>query len=404
MQSTGRGFGAGMATIVVCGCLIAMLTFGARAAFGLYLEPISATRGWGREIFSVSIGIQNILWGIGQPIAGALADRWSSRRVLIGGALVYAAGLALVPAATTPLMLHLTLGVLIGIGGAGASFGLVMAAVGRMMPDDRRSWALGIIVASSSLGQFLLSFVNQGFIMAFGWGTALVLMGGLVLLVIPLSMPYRAETASGSAVAQTLGQALKEAGGHRSYVLLTVGFFVCGYHVAFIQTHLPAYIKDAGVAPWVGAAAIAMVGLFNVIGSYGAGVLGGRYSKKNILCLIYFGRAVVIGLFVLTPPTELTTLLFAAAMGILWLSTVPPTSGLIAVMFGPRYMATLFGVAFLSHQMGALAGVWLGGWWFDTTGSYMPIWWTMIGMGLLAALVHWPIEEKPVARLQAARA
>ncbi len=301
-------------------------------------------------------------------------------------------------------MLHLTLGVLIGIGGAGASFGLVMAAVGRMMSDERRSWALGIIVASSSLGQFLLSFVNQGFIMAFGWGAALILMGGLVLLVIPLSLPYRAEAGSGSAVAQTLGQALKEAGGHRSYVLLTVGFFVCGYHVAFIQTHLPAYIKDAGVAPWVGAAAIAVVGLFNIVGSYSVGVLGGRYSKKNILCLIYLGRAVVIGLFVLTPPTALTTLLFAAAMGVLWLSTVPPTSGLIAVMFGPRYMATLFGVVFLSHQMGALAGVWLGGWWFDGTGSYLPIWWTMIAMAVFAAVVHWPIEEKPVARLQAAKA
>jgi predicted MFS family arabinose efflux permease len=301
-------------------------------------------------------------------------------------------------------MLYLTLGGLIGIGGAGASFGLVMAAVGRMMPEDRRSWALGIIVASSSLGQFLLSFVNQGFIMAFGWGAALVLMGSLVLLVIPLSLPYGTEPGGAGAVAQTLGQALKEAGGHRSYVLLTAGFFVCGYHVAFIQTHLPAYIKDAGVASWVGAAAIAMVGLFNVIGSYAAGVLGGRYSKKNILCLIYLGRAFVIGLYVLTPPTALTTLAFSAAMGLLWLSTVPPTSGLVAVMFGPRYMATLFGVVFLSHQMGALAGVWLGGWWFDSTGSYVPIWWTMIGMALFAAVVHWPIEERPVARLQAAKA
>jgi MFS family permease len=402
MQSTERSWSDGLTTIIVCGCLIAMLTFGARAAFGLYLEPISAARGWGREVFSVAIGLQNILWGIGQPIAGALADRWSAKHVLIGGALIYAAGLALVPASTEPWMLHLSLGGMIGIGGAGASFGLVMAAVGRMMPEDRRSWAMGIIVASSSLGQFLLSFVNQGFIMAFGWGAALVLMGGLVLLVIPLSLPYRAEPGGAHAAAQTLGQALKEAAGHRSYVLLTVGFFVCGYHIAFIQTHLPAYIKDAGVASWVGAAAIAVVGLFNIVGSYGAGVLGGRYNKKNILCLIYLGRAVAIGLFVLTPPTALTTLLFAAAMGVLWLSTVPPTSGLIAVMFGPRYLATLYGVVFLSHQLGALAGVWLGGWWFDSTGSYAPVWWTMIGMGLLAAVVHWPIEERPVARLHAA--
>lgn len=390
--------------IIICGCLIAMLTFGARAAFGLYLEPISAARGWGREVFSVAIGLQNILWGIGQPIAGLLADRYGTRAVLIGGTLIYALGLILVPFSSEPWMLHVTLGGLIGIGGAGAGFGLVMAAVGRMVPDRQRSWALGIVVASSSLGQFLLSFVNQGLIMAFGWGPALILLGALVLLVIPLSVPYRPLPASGAAAAQTVGQALREAGAHRSYILLTVGFFVCGYHVAFIQTHLPAYIADAGVAPWVGAAAIAMVGLFNIVGSYGAGVLGGRGNKKNILCAIYALRAVVIGLYVLTPPTALTTLIFSAAMGLLWLSTVPPTSGLVAVMFGPRYMATLFGIVFLSHQLGALLGVWLGGWWFDATGSYAPVWWTMIGMGLLAALIHWPIEEKPVARLAAARA
>lgn len=387
-----------LTVIIVCGCMIAMLTFGARAAFGLYLEPLSAARGWGREVFSVAIGLQNILWGVGQPIAGMLADRYGTRSVLIGGALVYALGLILVPFSVEPWMLHLTLGGLIGIGGAGAGFGLVMAAVGRMVPEQQRSWALGIIVASSSLGQFLLSFVNQGFMMAFGWATALMLLGGLVLLVIPLSLPFRAQLPAGT-MAQTIGQALKEAAGHRSYLLLTVGFFVCGYHVAFIQTHLPAYITDAGVAPWVGAAAIAMVGLFNVVGSYSAGVLGGRYNKKNILCAIYALRAVVIGLYVMMPPTALTTLVFAAAIGLLWLSTVPPTSGLVAVMFGPRYMATLFGIVFLSHQLGALAGVWLGGWWFDATGSYAAVWWTMIGMGVLAALIHWPIEEKPVARL-----
>jgi MFS family permease len=395
---------ASLTTVVVCGCLIAMLTFGARSAFGLYLEPISASRGWGREVFSVAIGLQNILWGIGGPIAGALAYRYGTRAVLIGGTFAYALGLATVPLSTTPWMLNLTLGGLVGLGGAGAGFGLVMAAVGQMVPAERRSWAMGIIVAASSLGQFLLSFINQGLITAFGWATALVVAGVMLLAVIPLSLPYRPLPAQPGVVAQSVGEALREAAGNRSYVLLTVGFFVCGYHLAFIQTHLPAYIADAGVAPWVGAAAIAVVGLANIVGSYAAGVLGGRHSKKNLLCLIYLARAVVIGVYVLVPPSGPTTLVFAGALGLLWLSTVPLTSGLIAVMFGPRHMATLFGIVFLSHQLGALAGVWLGGRWYDVAGNYDLVWWTMVGMGVLAAIVHWPIVEQPVARLQRARA
>lgn len=391
--------------IVLAACAVAVVTFGSRSGFGLYLEPLTRAQGFSRETFSIAIGIQNILWGIGQPLAGALADRFGTTRVLVGGALVYAAGMALLAIADTPLLLHLSAGVLVGLGGAGASFGIVMAAASRLVPDDRRSWAMGVVVAASSLGQFLYSFLNHALISAFGWQTALLVLALLLLLILPLALVFKGERATVAATAgQSLAGAVREAVGHRSFLLLTAGFFVCGYHVAFIQTHLPPYIQDAGVAPWVAAASIALVGLFNMVGSYAAGVLGGRNSKRLILAAIYLGRAVVIGLFVLTPPTATSTLLFSAAMGLLWLSTVPPTSGLVALMFGPRYMATLFGIVFLSHQVGALLGVWLGGFWFDAAGSYGPVWATMIVLGVVAGLVHLPIVEKPVARLRPAAA
>jgi predicted MFS family arabinose efflux permease len=388
--------------VIAAGCLIAVITFGSRAGFGLFLEPISATHGWGREIFAVAIGIQNIIWGLCQPIAGALADRYGTRRVLIVGSVIYAMGFVLMSWSTSPAMLHVSAGFLIGVGGAGASFALVMAAVARMVSDERRSWALGLIVASSSLGQFLLVPLGQAFIDLYGWMTALVLIGVLVLAILPLSLPFDDRGTGAGIAAQTLGQALREAMGHRSFLLLVTGFFVCGYHVAFIQTHLPAFIVDAGIPARVGAYAIALVGLFNIAGSYTAGVLGGRRSKKNLLALIYLTRAIVIATYVSLPISEASTLVFAAAMGLLWLSTVPLTSGLVAVMFGPRYMATLFGIVFFSHQVGALLGVWLGGWAFDRFGSYMAVWWLGVGLGLAAALIHLPINERPVARLQAA--
>jgi MFS family permease len=321
-------FGRGQTAIVLAGCAIALVTFGARAGFGLFLEPISAANGWGREVFAVAIGIQNILWGVGQPVAGALADRHGTMRVLIGGAVIYFAGLALMAFSTTPLMFHLSAGVLVGIGGAGASFGLVMAAVGRMVTDDQRSKAMGIVVAASSLGQFLLAPLAQGLILGFGWSAALVMLGCIVLVVIPLSLAFKGEAVGvGGLAGQTIGGALQEAAGHGSYWLLTAGFFVCGFHVAFIQTHLPAYIVDQGLDPRIGAWAIALVGLFNVVGSYSAGVIGGRFSKKYLLSMIYLGRAVVIALYVALPVTALSTLAFAGAIGLLWLSTVPPTSG-----------------------------------------------------------------------------
>ena len=385
--------------IIACGCVIALLTFGTRAGFGLFLTPISDTYGWGREIFAISIGLQNLMWGIGQPLAGAVADRYGTVKVLIAGALIYVAGFYLMAAASTPAMLHLSAGFLIGVGGAGASFGLVMAAVGRMVPDDKRPMALGIIVASSSMGQFMLVPLGQAFIAAYGWQAALVIIGSLLFLVIPLSMPFANPAKTGNAqFQQSLGQALGEAARHRSYLLLVAGFFVCGYHVAFIQTHLPAFIKDQGVEAWVGGWAIGLVGLFNIFGSLSAGYIGGRWSMKNLLALIYLARAVVIAVYLTLPVTATTTLVFASVMGLLWLSTVPVTSGLVALMFGPRYMATLFGIVFLSHQIGAFIGVWLGGYLFDTMGTYAFVWWLGVGLGVVAALLHWPIVEKPVVR------
>lgn len=391
--------------VVVVSCLVAIVTFGSRSGFGLYLEPITTTRGFGREVFALAIGIQNIVWGIGQPIAGALADRFGTKRVLVGGALVYAAGMVLTAFAATPLALHLSAGLLVGIGGSGASFGIVMAAASRIVPEDRRSWAMGVVTASSSLGQFLYAFLNHALMTALGWQAALLVLGGILLLILPMALAFRGEAGSISGSAHlSLGAALREAMGHRSYLLLVAGFFTCGYHVAFIQTHLPPYIADAGVASWVAAAAIALVGLFNVVGSYAAGIIAGRWSKKYLLASIYFARSAVILAYVALPPTATSTLLFSAAMGLLWLSTVPPTSGLVALMFGPRWMATLFGIVFFSHQLGALLGVWLGGFWFDRTGSYAPVWATMVAMGILAGLLHLPIVERPVARLQAAPA
>ncbi|MDW8369056.1 MAG: MFS transporter [Geminicoccaceae bacterium] len=391
--------------IVVASCLVAVITFGSRAGFGLYLEPITSSRGFGREVFALAIGIQNIVWGIGQPIAGALADRFGTTRVLVGGALVYALGMVATALAATPMALHLSAGVLVGIGGSGASFGIVMAATSRLVPADRRSWAMGLVTASSSLGQFLYAFLNHTLITAFGWQAALAILGAILLAVLPLALAFRGETGTIAGSAHlTLAAALREAVAHRSYLLLVAGFFTCGYHVAFIQTHLPPYIADAGLAPWVAAAAIALVGLFNMIGSYAAGVMAGRRSKKLLLAAIYFARSAVILAYVVLPPTATSTLLFAAAMGLLWLSTVPPTSGLVALMFGPRWMGTLFGIVFLSHQLGALLGVWLGGFWFDRTGSYDAVWATMILMGIVAGLLHLPIVEQPVARLRAAPA
>ena len=388
------------AVIVACGCLIAILTFGVRASFGLFTGPISSAHGWSREVFALAIAFQNLIWGAGQPFAGALADRFGSARVLGVGGLLYAAGVALMAYADTPLAMHLTAGLLIGLGLAGGSFTIVMAALARRVAPERRSWAMGVATAAGSLGQFLLAPLGQAFILAYGWQTALLIMAAGVA-VVPALATAMVSAPSGPLPANELGfkETLAQAFGHRSYLLLTAGFFVCGFHVAFITVHLPPYLADIGAPPQLAAWSIALIGLANIVGSYGAGVIGGIWSKRWLLALIYFLRALVILAFISFPVTPLGVLLFAFAMGILWLSTVPPTSGLVALMFGTRYMATLFGIVFFSHQVGAFLGVWLGGVLFERYGSYDMVWWLSIALGLFAALVHLPIQERPAARL-----
>ena len=386
--------------IILAGCLIAIITFGTRAGFGLWLEPMSRQFGWGRETFALSMAIQNLVWGMAQPFAGALADRYGSGRVLVGGSLLYAGGVAAMAYSTTPLMLHLSAGVLVGFSLAGASFAIVLAAFGRMVPEERRSRALGTATAAGSMGQFMLVPVSQLLLDGLGWENALIVLSLFPLLVIPLAMALVGKSEhTGAGPAQSLTAAIREASRHRGYWLLVAGFFVCGFHVAFIQVHLPAHITDLGMDASIGAWAISLVGLFNIAGSYYSGVLGDKFSKKYLLSLLYASRAVIITIYVVVPATVTTTLLFAGFMGLLWLSTVPLTSGIVAQIFGPRYMAMLFGFVFFSHQVGAFIGVWLGGKLYDATGSYDIVWWLAVGLGFLAALIHFPIDEKSVPRL-----
>ncbi len=384
--------------IILAGCAIALLNFGVRAGFGLFLEPISSANGWGREVFALAIAIQTVLWGLGQPFAGAFADKYGSGRVLAGGALFYAVGVALTAQASTPLLLNLTTGMLVGIGLAGTSFTVALAAIARMVSPERRSWALGIGTAAGSLGQFLMVPLGQSFIAAYGWMMALGLLSLFALAIAPLASVLAGKAPEAGGPQQSMGDALREAGVQRSYWLLIAGFFVCGFHVSFIQTHLPAYVVDRGLDPATGAWALALVGLANVIGSYTAGVLGGTRSKKYLLSFIYGARAVVITVFVLVPMSTASVLVFAFCMGLLWLSTVPLTSGLVAQIFGPRYMATLFGIVFFSHQVGGFLGVWLGGRLFDATGSYDVVWWISAALGIFSAIVHFPIDERPLVR------
>lgn len=393
------------ALILTCGCLISLVTFGPRSSLGLFLSPMTTAHGWNREAFALAVAVQNLLWGAGQPVAGIIADRFGTARVLAAGGLLQAAGFGLMVWAPTPGWLVLSAGVLIGLGLGAASFGIVIPAFGRLIPAERRSWAYGMATAVGSLGQFLFAPLAMAVIAAYGWQAALLAMAAL-LLGVPLAStvlagrPQPVATLSGRD--QSLREALAEAFGNGSYLLLVAGFFVCGFQLAFITTHLPPYLMDVGVGAQWGAWSIAIIGLFNVIGSYCAGVLSSRRSKRALLSLNYLLRGVAIALFILLPPSPLTTVVFSAVLGLLWLSTVPPTSGLVALMFGTRYMATLYGIVFFSHQVGGFLGVWLGGRLYDATGSYDVVWWLSAALGLYAALVHWPIRERPVARLRAA--
>jgi MFS family permease len=403
-QSPARRFGwQTPAVVIAAGCLIGILSFGPRSGLGFFLTPMSSTYGWGREVFSLALAIQMLLWGAAQPLAGALADRFGPVRVLSGGAMLYALGLVSMAYSTTPGMLHLTAGVVIGFGLAGASFTIVIGAFGRLMPEAWRTLAFGAGTAAGSFGQFLFSPLCVALIDGYGWQSTLVILAGIVLLIVPLSIALafpRRERASGpGAQRQSLAQALSEAFGHRSYVLLVLGFFTCGFQIFFISVHLPAYLIDRGLPASIGGWTLGTIGLFNIFGAIGAGWLAGFLPKRYMLSFIYFGRAVAILVYIMLPPNAVTTLIFGAVLGLLWLSTVPPTSGLVAVMFGTRYLATLFGFAFFSHQVGGFLGVWLGGVLFERTGSYDAVWWLAILFGVLSAVINLPIVEKPVARL-----
>lgn len=403
----GRSWHLPLFVILLCGSLIVALSFGVRSAFGLFMVPISGDLGWGREVFALSIALQNLLWGLGQPFAGALADRFGPMKVMLGGAMLYAAGVLIMSVATTPLMFHISTGILVGFGLSGTGFSIVLAAVGKVVAPEKRSWALGIVTAAGSFGQFAMVPLGQSFLSAYGWQTTVLILGITSLAMLPLATAFRGvgeRGLGGPASTQSLGEALREASRHRGFLLLTAGFFVCGFHVAFIAAHLPSFVIDRGLDPRIGAWALGLVGLFNIIGSYSAGVMGGKYSKKYLLSMLYVTRSAVIVLFIAFPMTETTVLMFAAAMGLLWLSTVPLTSGIVAQVFGPKYMSMLTGIVFFSHQIGSFLGVWGGGYLYDTTGSYNVVWYCSIALGIFAGIVHWPIDERPLARLSPAKA
>lgn len=391
--------------VVLSGCLIALITFGPRASAGLFQIPMTTDYGWGRDVFSLAIAIQNLLWGIGQPFAGAVADRFGALRVLCAGALLYALGLVVMAYASTPGLMHLGAGVLIGFGLSGCSFNLVLGAFGKLLPEQWRPMAFGAGTAAGSFGQFLFPPIGNALIESFGWHQTLVIFAASVLVVLPLSLALATpaianapQTGPAAAPNQSIKQALAEAFRHRSYVLLVLGFFTCGFQLAFITAHLPAYLRDAGLSAAVGGWTLAVIGLANAFGSLSAGWLSTRMSKRWLLAWIYFGRSVAIAAFILLPASPTTAIAFGLAIGVLWLSTVPPTSSLVMLMFGTRYMAMLYGFAFFSHQVGGFLGVWLGGILYESFGNYTLVWWLSIALGIASALINLPIKEQPVAR------
>ena len=391
-------------TILACGSIIITLAMGIRHGLGLFLLPISTEYGWNREAFSFALAIQNLLWGISQPFTGLIADRYGAPKALVAGALFYAAGLALMTASSTPMLFSLSAGVLVGLALSCTTFSVISGVIGRNFPAEKRSQALGISAAAGSFGQFLMVPIEQQLIEGIGWSNTLLLLGALVCLIIPLSIGLREIPAAKTTRQQSVQQALSEAFACPSFWLLTTGYFVCGFQVVFIGVHFPSFLRDRGLSAGVAVTALALIGLFNIFGTYIAGQLGARYTKKYLLAGIYTLRSVVIAVFLLFPITPLSVYLFAAGIGFLWLSTVPLTSGIVAHIFGVRYLSMLIGSVFFSHQMGSFCGVWLGGYLYDKTGSYNVVWMIAIALGIFAALVNWPIREEPTARLAAAPA
>ncbi|OAB55235.1 hypothetical protein AY600_14115 [Phormidium willei BDU 130791] len=375
------------------------LSVGFRQSLGLYLTPISLDLGIGRESFALGMGLMNLFWGLGSPFAGAIADRYGAGRVAAAGGLSYAAGLFVMTLGGAGEQL-LSGGILIGLGLSGAGFSVVLGTVGRAAPPEKRSLALGIASMGGSIGQFAALPYTHLTIDYFGWELSLLVLAATTLLIVPLAAGFAGRPApQTTAIQQSMRQAFSEAWGNRNFWLLNAGFFVCGFHLAFIAVHLPAYLADRGFEPWLAVTALTVVGIFNIFGAYMCGLLGGWYPKKNVLSLIYLSRALILLLFLVVPMSEVTVLVFSATMGLFWLGTVPLTSGLVAHIFGTAYMSMLFGIVFLGHQIGGFIGAWLAGYLYDVVGTYDAMWWLSVALGLASAALHWPIAERPVPRL-----
>ena len=392
-----------MLQVLACGAAIVTLSMGIRHGFGLWLQPVTQDMQWSRQSFALALAVQNLSWGVIGIFAGMVADRFGAFRVLIGGAVLYALGLAGMALSPSTLLFALTAGVLIGAAQAGTTYAVVYGVLGRQIAPERRSWAMGVVAAAGSFGQFLMVPLEGFLITRLGWQEALLALAMLVLLVVPLAWGLREPRLPGGHSAlvphpQTVRQALAEALRHRSFVLLTAGYFVCGFQVVFIGVHLPSYLKDHGLSPQVASYALALIGLFNVFGTYAAGALGQRIAKPAILSFIYFARAVVITVFLLVPLSPASVYVFAAVMGVLWLSTVPPTNATVAQIFGVQHLSMLGGFVFFSHQLGSFMGVWLGGYLYDRMGSYDTVWVLAVALGVVAGLLNLPVKEHPVRR------
>lgn len=393
--------------VLICGALIVLISTGIRQSFGVFLQPITLDFGIGRETFSLALALQNLMFGL--PLVGILADRVGARWVAAGGGLLYAAGLVLVATDWLPFGLFTSLGILVGLALSATTYVVILGAVAQVVPPAKRGMAFGILTATGSFGMFAIVPLAQSLLANFGWQSALVILAGLAGTIVVLALGFPARPAGQPSRPEThptetgsLLQALSQARQHSGFLLLTAGFFVCGFHVAFIATHLPAFLADNGLTPGVAATALALIGLFNIVGSYTFGFLGDRYRKKYLLSFLYFARAVVISLFLIIPISNTTALIFGSAIGFLWLATIPLTSGLVAQIFGIRYLSTLYGIVFLSHQIGSFLGVWLGGRAYDMTGSYNTVWFASIVLGLIATLLHTPISDRPAVRVQPA--
>ena len=391
--------------ILICGAVVVSLAMGVRHGFGLWLQPMTQAHDWTRQDYSFAIAVQNITWGLVGVFSGMLSDRFGAFKVIVSCALLYALGLFGMANSETPQMLVLTAGLLIGAAQAGTTYAVVYGLIGRNIPANKRSWAMGVTASAGSFGQFLMVPTSGWLISLVGWHDALIVLACAVLVILPLALGLREPSFEHSVnrpYKQSVSSALKEAFGLRSFNFLMAGYFVCGFQVVFIAVHMPGYLRDQGLAPQVASYSLGLIGLFNIFGSYIAGALGQRLAKNKILSAIYLGRAIAIAIFINAPLTPMSVYIFSSVMGLLWLSTIPPTNAVIAQIFGVAHLSMLGGFVFLSHQIGSFMGVWLGGYLYDTTGNYDTVWYLCIALGVFSALINIPIKDTPIQRNLAA--